>query len=275
MRGFFNRMQELIGIGSGSRYTRSRSFDVFAEAIRSGQVQRDRGLATPDFQFEGYDGKAARAASMGAQRVKTGVGRMKGPSSFTRRLLGTVVGRMEAYNQELGQRLFQRSASDRPKGMPQAWQQMANALRDRNVGAFTRTVARLTAGMKKKDATAAIRQGLLDLERGRRTAASQALATLIDSAIADAEAKGLRSVSHPENFVPAAIDHTKVDGQPRQVHCDHAPSVPERKRCADSPAHHAVARQPRHEPVRHCAGPAGVDARNDARADGRGACRAS
>lgn len=214
MQGLWERVQHLL-----PRYTRSRSFAQFAEAIRQGQVAKNRLAATPDFTVEHYEGDQGEAnrLRMSGTRLKAAVKRAtaKGTAmEAASRTFRTVVGRLEGYHPELAKRLFQRSAADRSEKGVAAWQQLTNSSRDRWVGAMERAFRVVQAGAKgRKERDAALTQAFRDLEAGRRTQGAQALATLIDGVIADARKNGLRSVIHRDNFVPVAINHEAVDSR--------------------------------------------------------------
>ncbi|WP_075881448.1 hypothetical protein [Vreelandella massiliensis] len=182
LRGLWERIQYLL-----PRYTRTRAFSQFAQAIRTQQKQslayqtrtnsRDgkkydtvsfdsyrrgeqpirpqRGpQSTRDFTLEFYDGSPeANQAKLLNTRAKNFVKKSTAPGTVAEavgRLGRTVVGRLESYSPELASHLFQRNATDRNVEGIQAYDQMANAKRDQWVGVMERAFGEVykAAGIK-------------------------------------------------------------------------------------------------------------------------------
>lgn len=215
MKALFDRIQGLL-----PRFTRYSGFAQFASAIRQGQVSASRGKSpesladiTPAGTVRRYDGnvltKAKAAGTKAAHRV------VQAPPNT---LYRSVIARLEHYHKGLAARLFQRSGNDRVGGFT-GWQQKTNALRDRYRGSLERSFRSIdprsfgqkAAGKLRGGDAKVMRQALRDLELGRDTKGARELRTLIDGVVANAKAEGLRSVEHPEGFVPVAIDHAAVD----------------------------------------------------------------
>ena len=195
-----------------------------------GSQNRDTGIvpqrgsqSTRDFAIEHYEGASDQDASRAARANATlktfgNAAKASSVAKASRRLVGTVVGRIESYNKELASRLFQRNAADRSSTGEQSFQHKSYALRDRWSGQMERSFVAIheAAGIrglaKGKEKQAAVRKAIRDFEAGRtHTRGGAEIAKIMQAVGEDARAEGLVSVEVDGSRPPTALDHMKVD----------------------------------------------------------------